>query len=60
VFELVVLDEAMREAIGRGGSRTELARLAAEAGTRPMAADGWAKVEAGITTVEEVLRVVQQ
>jgi type II secretory ATPase GspE/PulE/Tfp pilus assembly ATPase PilB-like protein len=60
VFELVGLTEAMREAIGHRGSRAELTRLAARGGTRPMAADGWAKVESGITTVEEVLRVVQQ
>jgi type II secretory ATPase GspE/PulE/Tfp pilus assembly ATPase PilB-like protein len=38
-------------------SRGELRELATAVGMRPMRADGWAKVQAGLTTVEEVLRV---
>jgi type II secretory ATPase GspE/PulE/Tfp pilus assembly ATPase PilB-like protein len=34
--------------------------MAEERGMRPLRADGWTKAEAGLTTVEEVLRVVQQ
>jgi general secretion pathway protein E len=59
VFELVEMTEALKEAIARGASRAEL-RVAAEAGgMQPLQTDGWQKVEAGLTTIEEVLRVVQ-
>jgi type II secretory ATPase GspE/PulE/Tfp pilus assembly ATPase PilB-like protein len=59
LFELLTLDDAMKETIVRGGSRAELRALADEAGMRPLRKDGWEKIEAGLTTVEEVLRVVQ-
>jgi general secretion pathway protein E len=58
VFELVVLSGAMQEAIARGGSREELQHLAAKGEWRPLIHDGWNKVAAGATTVEEVLRVL--
>jgi general secretion pathway protein E len=60
VFELLTMTNAMREAITRRVSRVELGALAREAGMRPLYADGWGKVQAGLTTVEEVLRVVQE
>jgi type II secretory ATPase GspE/PulE/Tfp pilus assembly ATPase PilB-like protein len=60
VFELVVMTDELKDAVVRGASRGELARLAEAGGKRSLASDGWAKVRAGLTTVEEVLRVVQQ
>jgi len=60
IFELLVLDDALKDAIVRGMPRHELRTLAESHGMRPLRADGWSKVEAGVTTVEEVLRVVQQ
>jgi type II secretory ATPase GspE/PulE/Tfp pilus assembly ATPase PilB-like protein len=59
VFELLVLDELLKDAVIRGVTRAELRALAEERGMRPLRVDGWAKAEAGLTTVEEVLRVVQ-
>jgi type II secretory ATPase GspE/PulE/Tfp pilus assembly ATPase PilB-like protein len=59
LFELLTLDEPLREAIVRNAPRSELRRLGEDAGMRPMQHDGWQKIEAGLTTVEEVLRVVQ-
>ena len=59
LFELLVLNEALREAIVRNVPRSELRRLGEDAGMSPMQHDGWQKIEAGLTTVEEVLRVVQ-
>ena len=59
LFELLVLDEPIREAIVKGASRADLRRLAESTGMRAMQHDGWQKIEAGLTTVEEVLRVVQ-
>lgn len=60
IFELLVLSDALREAVMRRAPGQELRELATGAGLRPLRADGWAKVKAGLTTVEEVLRVVQE
>ncbi len=60
LFELLVLDDQLKDAIVRGVTRIELRTMAEEHGMRPLRVDGWSKVEAGLTTVEEVLRVVQQ
>jgi general secretion pathway protein E len=59
IFELVLLSDALRDSIGRGAPRIELEKLAREAGGSTLATDGFEKVMAGLTTIEEVLRVVQ-
>jgi general secretion pathway protein E len=59
VFEMLPMDDAMKDAVGKGASRQVLRAVAMEAGMQPLRVDGWAKVEAGLTTVEEVLRVAQ-
>jgi type II secretory ATPase GspE/PulE/Tfp pilus assembly ATPase PilB-like protein len=73
VFELVVVSEELREAIARGASQGELRALIDASASRArshdrshnrshdttLRSDGWAKAVAGITTIEEVLRVVQ-
>jgi general secretion pathway protein E len=60
VCELLVIDDEMREAIGR---RTQdqrtMEQLARAAGFRSLYMDGLAKVGAGETTLEEVLRVTR-
>jgi type II secretory ATPase GspE/PulE/Tfp pilus assembly ATPase PilB-like protein len=60
VFELAEMTDEMRDAVARGVPRGELRALAEAGGMRPMRMDGWEKVLAGLTTVEEVLRVVQE
>ena len=60
LFELFELDDQLKDAIVRGATRLELRAMAESRGMRPLRVDGWSKAEAGITTVEEVLRVVQQ
>ena len=59
LFELLVVGDPLRELIARGGTRAELRGLALEQGMVPLKSDGWRKVEAGLTTVEEVLRVAE-
>jgi type II secretory ATPase GspE/PulE/Tfp pilus assembly ATPase PilB-like protein len=59
VFELMMMSDELKDAIARRASRTQLRALATDAGLTPLRLDGWAKVEAGLTTVEEVLRVIQ-
>lgn len=60
VFELAEMTDQMRDAVARGVPRGELRALAEAGGMRPMRMDAWDKVLAGLTTVEEVLRVVQE
>lgn len=57
IFELLVLDDTCKDAVARRASRSELRELAVANGLRTLRADGWAKVEAGLTTIEEVARV---
>ena len=59
IYELLVLNEALRPLVlGRAASSTIAAR-AIEGGMRTLRDDGWNKVRNGITTIEEVLRVTQ-
>jgi general secretion pathway protein E len=59
IFELLTMSDDLREAIARRAPRAELRAIALESGFAPLRVDGWDKVAAGTTTVEEVLRVVQ-
>jgi type II secretory ATPase GspE/PulE/Tfp pilus assembly ATPase PilB-like protein len=58
IYELMMITEPLKDLIVRGATRAELRAEAESLGMRPMRDDGWRKVELGITTVEEVLRVV--
>jgi general secretion pathway protein E len=59
LFELATVTDEFRDLIARNAPQTALRTVAAQDGTRPLMSDGWAKVSAGITTIEEVLRVAQ-
>jgi type II secretory ATPase GspE/PulE/Tfp pilus assembly ATPase PilB-like protein len=59
LFELVTISDDVRDAITRRAGRAELRAIAERDGMTTLRADGWRKVEAGLTTVDEVLRVVQ-
>jgi type II secretory ATPase GspE/PulE/Tfp pilus assembly ATPase PilB-like protein len=59
IFELLTVDDALRDAMVRRASRVELREIALRAGMRPLREQAWELVRAGNTTVEEVLRVVQ-
>jgi general secretion pathway protein E len=60
LFELLVVTDEVENAIARGASVAELRELARAAGMITLRQDGWAKVQAGMTTVEEVLRVTER
>ena len=51
-------DARIRDAILRKASAGEIRQLAIEAGMTTMLEDGFAKARSGVTTIEEVLRVV--
>jgi general secretion pathway protein E len=59
VYELVVLDEAMRHAIHDKAGELELERIARRS-SPGILEDGWRKCVAGITSVEEVLKVTRE
>ena len=59
IFELLEIDDALRACVTRRAGRAELRATARDAGMRPLRIDAWRKVRAGLTTVEEILRVVQ-
>lgn len=54
IFELLVVDDPLREAIVRGDSETSMRR---DSGMDPLLLEGLEKVASGVTTLEEVLRV---
>lgn len=59
IYELLVLNEAIRPLVLSRAPASTIAQKALEQGMRTLRSDGWAKVKAGLTTVEEVLRVTQ-
>ena len=59
IYELLVVTEALRPLIMNRAPATTLAQKAMEGGMRTLRMDGWKKVKAARTTVEEVLRVTQ-
>ena len=59
LFELLLVTDALKDAIVHRASRSELRSLVEESGSTTLRADGWSKVQAGLTTLEEVLRVIQ-
>ncbi len=60
IFELMEMNEELRRLIMRNADASELAAAARRHGMRTLREDGWLKVRAGITTIEEVLRVTQE
>ena len=58
VYELLALDEPLRAGIRAGSRDDELRRVARNRGMRTMVEDAMDKVELGLTTLEEVYRVV--
>lgn len=59
IFELLILDEKIREMITEKASSDEIRKYAVSHGMRAMYLDGLEKVKAGITTLDEVLRVTE-
>src|SRR5512146_2264282 len=59
IYELLVLNEALRPLVLSRAPASTIAQRAIEFGMRTLRTDGWNKVKAGLTTIEEVLRVTQ-
>jgi type II secretory ATPase GspE/PulE/Tfp pilus assembly ATPase PilB-like protein len=59
IYELLILNESLRPLILNRAPATTIAQKAMEFGMRTLRTDGWNKVRAAQTTIEEVLRVTQ-
>ncbi len=59
IYELLLINDKLREMIVQRRSAGEMLVLAREQGLQLMREDGWAKVRKGITTVEEIVRVTK-
>ncbi len=60
IYEMARITEALRAAIHDGAPLGELRRIAADAGMRTLRQDGARHVAAGVTSIEEVLRVTRE
>jgi len=59
IYELLFMSEAIRSLILKRADSSSIAQQALEDGMRTLRSDGWTKVRAAQTTIEEVLRVTQ-
>jgi len=59
IYEILILNEALRPLILNRSAASTIAQEAMKNGMRTLRTDGWNKVKAGRTTIEEVLRVTQ-
>lgn len=57
IFELMEVDEPLRERINQQDSSDALRACAIDQGMRTLREDGWLKVANGLTSLEEILRV---
>ena len=60
INEILIMTDLIRRQILQHAESNELQRAAIAAGMRPMLQDGIAKVAAGVTSVEEVMRVTRE
>jgi len=58
IFEVLAVDDTMRGHMVRGVAETEVRNLAVQGGMRPIGEDGLDKALRGVTTLDEVMRVV--
>jgi len=60
IFELMDLNEELRRLIMTNADATNLTEAARRNGMHTLREDGWTKVAAGVTTVDEIIRVTQE
>ena len=59
IYELLVMDDSLRDMVTRNPDVTHLRKLCRERGLVTLRSDGFQKVMKGLTTVDEVLRVTE-
>ncbi len=59
IFELMLVDDDIRELVLERSSASKIKRLAIERGLIVLRDDGWSKVRKGITTISEIVRATK-
>ncbi len=59
IYELLVVDDQMRDMVARNPNVAEFRLACIERGMTPLRTDGFQKVQEGLTTVTEVIRVTE-
>src|SRR5262249_22692794 len=60
IFEMMEVNDEIRKLIMANSDAGVLTRAARQNGMRNLREDGWRKIQSGVTTVEEVMRVTQE
>lgn len=60
IFEVLLMTDELRSMTLKQSSTSEIRRLAVQMGMKGLREDGWRKVAAGLTTVDEVVRLTQE
>ena len=60
IYEFLKVNDAIRDLILKNTASTEISRKAVSLGMRTLRDDGWEKIQQGVTTVDEILRVTSQ
>ena len=60
IYEIMPIDEAIREAMLKKASASDIKKIAVSRGMKTMVEDGFEKAARGITTLAEVLRVIHE
>jgi type II secretory ATPase GspE/PulE/Tfp pilus assembly ATPase PilB-like protein len=60
IFEVILMNEQIRDMTLQRASTTQIRRTAMRLGMRSLREDGWRKVVAGHTTIEEIVRLTQE
>ncbi len=60
IFEVIFMSEELQSMALQHASSSELRKLAVRLGMKSLREDGWQKVTAGLTTVDEILRLTQE
>ena len=59
IYELLVTNEEIRQMMTQKGTSEAIKQVAIRNGMETMRMDGWKKVMAGITTIDEIVRVTK-
>jgi type IV pilus assembly protein PilB len=60
IYEVLIVDGAIREAVLNKATASDIRRIAIEQGMTTMIADGIQKAKNGLTTISEVLRILHE
>ena len=59
IYELLVMDDQLRDTVTSNPDVNQLRKLCRERGLVSLREDGFQKVKAGMTTIDEILRVTE-